>query len=200
MSTDQFEPVRYLNDSVTVLFRDFPFKDELSISTFRKYLHERKIFKRPYRFTDLCDYCEWAKSIRSIIANLVQKENFDCGNTFEVKKLIIFLQRKLNNLRTEQSEFINSNATNEQILYYTRVIADLENYDTVMFHKNVAISQREAYNHQRKTTDYLRDKILIEADFKQKILIGLSPRQINKEYYKQEQRICLGDKIKVLQS
>ena len=38
----------------------------------------------------------------------------------------------------------------------------------------------------------LRNKILIEMDFKQKIVIGRSPRQVNEEYYKQVQRTCLG--------
>ena len=61
-----------------------------------------------------------------------------------------------------------------------------------MFHKNVAKAQRSAYNVQRKDVNVLRDKILIELDFKEKIVIGLSPRQINKDYYNQQLRSCLG--------
>ena len=61
-----------------------------------------------------------------------------------------------------------------------------------MFHKNVAKVQRSAYNTQRKDINLLRDKILIEIDFKEKIVIGLSPRQINKDYYNQQLRSCLG--------
>ncbi len=38
----------------------------------------------------------------------------------------------------------------------------------------------------------MQNKILIELDFKQKFVIGLSPRQVNEEYYKQVQRSCLG--------
>ncbi len=40
--------------------------------------------------------------------------------------------------------------------------------------------------------DLLRNKILIEVDYKQKIVIGMSPRQVSGEYYNQEQRSCLG--------
>ena len=60
------------------------------------------------------------------------------------------------------------------------------------FHKNVARCQREAYNEHRTNINILRDKILIEFDFKQKIVIGLSPRQISEEYYNLIQRSCLG--------
>lgn len=59
-------------------------------------------------------------------------------------------------------------------------------------HKKTAERQRKCYNYQRKSLDILKDKILIELDFKQKIVVGLSPRQINREYYELEQRTCLG--------
>jgi hypothetical protein len=68
----------------------------------------------------------------------------------------------------------------------------LHNYETVLGHRNIAHSQRNAYNRQRKDKESLKKQILIEVDFKQKISIGLSPRQINKEYYLQELRTCLG--------
>lgn len=72
-----------------------------------------------------------------------------------------------------------------------KVIQELDNYDTLLFHKNIAKAQRNAYNEHR-TVEHLRDKILIELDYKQKIKIGLSPRQITAEYYNQEERTCLG--------
>lgn len=39
----------------------------------------------------------------------------------------------------------------------------------------------------------LKNNILIEVDFKQKIKIGMSPRQVNTEYYNQQDRSCLGN-------
>ena len=52
--------------------------------------------------------------------------------------------------------------------------------------------QRGAYNKQRTDIDNLRGKLLIEVDFKQKIVIGLSPRQVSSEYYNQVSRSLLG--------
>ena len=40
--------------------------------------------------------------------------------------------------------------------------------------------------------DLPEDYLFIELDFKQKILIGMSPRQINREFYNQQQRSVLG--------
>ena len=67
----------------------------------------------------------------------------------------------------------------------------MEEYITIIFHKNVAKSQREAYK-KHLTLPELRNKILIELDYKQKIKIGMSPRQISSEYYEQKERTCLG--------
>lgn len=59
-------------------------------------------------------------------------------------------------------------------------------------HRKIADSQRESYNFQCKDIDTLKSNILIELDYKQKISIGLSPRQANCEYYNQQIRTCLG--------
>lgn len=73
-----------------------------------------------------------------------------------------------------------------------KLTSDANNFEAILFHKNVANAQRKAYTNH-KTVQFLgRDKILIEADFKQKIKIGLSPRQISSEYYEQQERSCLG--------
>lgn len=77
------------------------------------------------------------------------------------------------------------------------IIEDFDSFKVIMFHQNVARAQRLAYNTHRTDVDYLRGKILIEVDFKQKILIGFGPRQINTEYYdsRNRQRTCLGNWI-----
>ena len=49
----------------------------------------------------------------------------------------------------------------------------------------MAYFQRLAYNDHHKNKDKLRNKLLIEFDLKQKIVIGMSPRQVNDEYYNQ---------------
>lgn len=72
------------------------------------------------------------------------------------------------------------------------IVDRLENILIVYEHRKIAENQREAYNMQRKNKELLKTNILIEVDFKQKIAIVLSPMQINKEYYRQEVRTCLG--------
>lgn len=67
----------------------------------------------------------------------------------------------------------------------------MQDYEAIFFHKKVAKAQRTAYKNHL-TVDNLRDKILIELDYKQKIKIGMSPRQVSSEYYNQKDRCCLG--------
>lgn len=69
----------------------------------------------------------------------------------------------------------------------------IRQYGSIMFHKNIALAQRLAYN-KHKTLEHLKNKIMIEVDFKQKVVIGYSPRQINSEYYnrKNNKRTILG--------
>jgi hypothetical protein len=76
---------------------------------------------------------------------------------------------------------------------FKQLIDELKDYEAILFHKNVAHCQRIAYNEQHKSVEDLFGKILIEVDFKQKIVIGMSPRQISSEYYDQTMRSCLGN-------
>lgn len=69
---------------------------------------------------------------------------------------------------------------------------DLENYEAILFHKNISSNQRGFYNKHRSDLENLNGKILIEVDFKQMFVIGLSPRQVSSEYYNQLSRSCLG--------
>jgi hypothetical protein len=76
---------------------------------------------------------------------------------------------------------------------FKQLIDELKAYEAIVFHKNVAYCQRIAYNDHHKCVEDLFGKILIEVDFKQKIVIGMSPRQISSEYYDQIMRSCLGN-------
>lgn len=78
---------------------------------------------------------------------------------------------------------------------FKQLIDELKDYEAILFHKNVAHCQRIAYNEQHKSVEDLFGKILIEVDFKQKIVIGMSPRQISSEFYDQIMRSCLGNLI-----
>jgi hypothetical protein len=74
----------------------------------------------------------------------------------------------------------------------------LETIETLIIHRKIANTQKKAYYEYIRPADIEKDnllgkdKIVIEMDFKQKIKIGMSPRQIGQEFYDQEQRSCLG--------
>jgi len=70
------------------------------------------------------------------------------------------------------------------------------NLEAVIQHQKNASEQRFTYNFQRKSAEFLRNKILIDVDFKPKIVIGLSPIQANSEYYNLDNRTCLGKQTK----
>lgn len=71
-------------------------------------------------------------------------------------------------------------------------INKLKQYQEIEFHKNLADIQRSQYNKDLNDKHLLNDSLLIELDFKEKIRIGLSPRQKNEEFYKQQYITLLG--------
>jgi hypothetical protein len=61
-----------------------------------------------------------------------------------------------------------------------------------LFHRSIASRQRICYNNQRADNELFKDSILIDIDFKQKIVIGESPEQKSTEYFLLKQRVFLG--------
>ena len=59
-------------------------------------------------------------------------------------------------------------------------IKDLESFE---FHKSIAKRQRICYNKFRKDPSLLKDKLLIELDYKSKTRLGVGPRQENQKFY-----------------
>ena len=95
-------------------------------------------------------------------------------------------------LKTYFENLLNEAMTEERKDELRLIIESLNEYIIVLGHQEVARVQRESYNFQRKSKEILRNNLLIEMDFKQKIAIGLSPEQANREFYKQELKSCLG--------
>ncbi|CAF0854416.1 unnamed protein product [Brachionus calyciflorus] len=188
----KLENARYLEDQISELYKSFPFSNEISKSTFYKYSNVSGEFKNPYRWTDLCDYCESGKRLKIEIENLMTEMNFEIQETFDLKKTIDISEKRLANIETILQNDPLNQIRNSEIEKLKDILTKLKSFQTVIFHKNVAKTQRAAYNKQTQSTTFLEGKILIEVDFKQRITIGLSPRQINKEYYSQTTRSCLG--------
>lgn len=52
------------------LYKTCPLKNQISLSSFTKYLRLSREFKNPKRKTDLCDYCEHSKKLKVIITKI----------------------------------------------------------------------------------------------------------------------------------
>lgn len=76
------------------------------------------------------------------------------------------------------------------------VIKILEKTEILEGHKTLASRQQNEYRLQLKSKTFLKGKILLDIDFKQKIKSGMSGnRQVNSQYYSQTQNSCLGKYI-----
>jgi hypothetical protein len=58
------------------------------------------------------------------------------------------------------------------------LLKNLIELSEIDFHKKCASNQREAYNFQRSDPAFLEDCLVIEADYKEKIIVGDSVRQV----------------------
>ena len=74
--------------------------------------------------------------------------------------------------------------------YSEFIIKACDKIETLDWHYTVANRQRVSYADMK--ADLKEGYLFIEFDYKQKITIGLSPRQQTEEYYNQKQRSVLG--------
>lgn len=90
-------PVRYLEDNKIELYKKFPLKDQVKKATFHRYLIKSKIFKKPHRLTDLCEYCEKLRSIKPDVESGLEKFGYnrpETGINIEDAKKILIDKRK----------------------------------------------------------------------------------------------------------
>ena len=154
------------------------------------------------RLTDLCEYCEKGNHLKKKIIKFANEQNYNLlNNNDNLTTMTNYFSTRATNILADINENNNENIgvqndllTNEYNSYKT-IISDIEDYQSILFHKNIANTQRKTYSNQTKNIEYLENK-LIELDFKQKIVIGMSPRQVSREYYNQTMRSCLLSKIK----
>lgn len=170
---------RYCDDTIKEAYKKFLSRiqngeircEKVSFSSFNKYVGVE--YKKPHRLTDLCDYCEYGKKIKSDIKTYA-------------------LQNGLNRFDTDLDlDHLLENFSQNKTLHKL-AIDKINDLKEVEYHKKIALQQRNEYNSMRKDVNLLKKNILIELDFKQKIVIGTSPRQVNSEYYNQELRGLLG--------
>jgi hypothetical protein len=68
-------PSRYLDDNQSEKFKRYPFNNEISRSTFLKYLNKNGVFKHPTRLTNICDYCEWARNTKKDVIKMLKSNS-----------------------------------------------------------------------------------------------------------------------------
>ena len=119
----------------------------------------------------------------------------------------------LNKIRNFLNNKLLLSIPNEKKIKYQKMLSDLIRIKAFLYHKNVAKRQRKSYNQalanikddelffdldwkqkvnvQNKFSDYLCS-IFIFTDVYFQLIIGLTPRQVSREYYNQQQRSLIG--------
>ena len=140
------------------LIEDDPINNSaLKFSTFYKYVPVE--YKSPFKKTDLCHYCEYAKEITKEIQTLIKAKNYSFNKEFNSKNLADFFW-ELYRKTTDEDEI-------EILLNSIYRINDLKDIE---YHQEIAKKQREMYNLHRKDPSYFKDAIVIDLDYKSKIL------------------------------
>ena len=128
------------------------------------------------------------------IGKVLKDDLFENDQNYDYDKIIDIYEQKKLKIRNEISSADKTKQQDLQSSYdkYKCLVQDIKDYQQILFHENVARAQRIAYKNDHESIRQLKETLLIELDFKQKIVIGMSPRQVNKEYYQQQIRSCLG--------
>ncbi len=82
--------------------------------------------------------------------------------------------------------------TNDTTITHENLAINLELLRQLEYHIYIAQRQKNAYNQMTSNISYYDNSILIDYDFKQKLVFGLSPRAKSYEYYFQKQASLLG--------
>ena len=159
-------------------------RKNIKYSTFYKYIDKR--FKKPFKLTDLCQYCEWRKNI--LKDSLSFNQRFfanECNFEYKSDLLSAFYKKKKDEINEPQ---------NSLYIQLGERIKEMENLRTLEFHRTISKNQRTSYNSYRHDVTKLDGKLLIELDFKQKIILGEGPRQLNEEWFSKikKQAVLLG--------
>lgn len=93
----RWQSARYLEDNQIELFKAYSSADQISKTTFIKYLKKSRLFKKPCRLTDLCEYCEKLKKIKKSILIVMHGFNYQSprpNDELDVKDVKKFLKAK----------------------------------------------------------------------------------------------------------
>ena len=167
--------VRVLEEPVNHLYEKSPLKSQISLATFRKYMKHFKIFKNFTQFVSKCYYCVWAKNEKPIMNNILKQNGLEAMidtnksiNLINCKKQELI--NKLNKNKDNDNE--ETNSINEKLLEYDSMIQKIETIHAVNEHEKLTKAQREANMYHKKTPAVLDNRIIIEVEYKRKIIVG----------------------------
>jgi hypothetical protein len=92
--------VRFRLTSITEAYLQYPFRSEISFSTF--YSHIDPIFKKPQRYRDICDYCELGKILKKDLIEQALKHDFIASEELDLDDNEVI---GLNNQRNELIDY-----------------------------------------------------------------------------------------------
>jgi hypothetical protein len=161
----------YCQVSLVEAYDQFHLKNDLSFSTF--YTHVPTKFKKPHRFSDLCDYCEYNRELKNDIVRVANVLNYQNLTDLEPVDLEEFKEY----LITIDTYDVNIEET----------ISKIHKSQAIDYHKMVAKRQRDACNKMRNDAKYIAENLIIEIDFKQKVILSKSPKERSTDYYQQQQ-------------
>jgi hypothetical protein len=188
-----------INEAYKQFMRSYDSIERLSLSTFKKYIP--KEFKRPHRYTDMCEYCEYGRLLKINILDYTKnfhpefferenKENFiNFKNYIEYYQTVTSASEESSHdddisndseisdndsLDENEIDIVNEKKnTDEDIeINETNILAKLNHLQSIEYHRFIAKRQRNIYNLMTSENKYYNDSILIEFDFKQKIKYG----------------------------
>jgi len=107
--------------------------------------------------------CEKGKKLKKEIINYrigVREYDYSSNIDFDSQQILDFYQS------AERLEDSNE------------IISKIKDFQEIEYHQSISKRQRNVYNNQRKDSNLLNENILIEFDFKEKIIVGIGPREV----------------------
>ena len=171
------------HESLRSCYNSFADNNKLSLSAFINNMANK--FKKPHRMSDLCETCEQGKFLFKALERDTDKIDLKQLQVVNVDSNLDKLERYLNHLKLQGNE----NELMQDCESPLKLIAYLKE---VQFHRCIVNMQKNSYNSMKSDVNLLKGAIVIDLDFKQKVVIGDSPRMMSGEYYERQQRSLLG--------
>ena len=104
------------------------------------------------RLTDLCEYCEKGIYLKKKLIKSARDENFNFVNTDDnFNEMRNFFYQRAKNLQIELNNKDEVETLNDNYIHFKTIVDEIDDLQSILFHKNIAKTQRLAYSYQTKT-------------------------------------------------